>query len=198
MQIIYPPLVEQAFQFIVSQGIDATKDELYKKMVEDGMLTETGNPTKKAIDQGIVAEYKQKHKTLSEFKKAYPIFENYETSEFTQQAGIWYVSQKVIDDIHSILKRNDCDIDTLNQIKTYFGYRNYDYPHGSIPETKGVYHPLYTPYDDSMFRIVDGLVTIPKEVMADILYRCEIGELEVDPDTVEGFKNLLESMEDFK
>ncbi|MGM0253131.1 hypothetical protein IGJ99_000685 [Enterococcus sp. AZ095b] len=195
MQIIYPPLVEQAFQFITSQGIKATKDQLYKQMVEDGILTETGGPTKKAIDQGIVAVYQQKHETLKEFKKEYPIFKGYGRSEFTQQDGIWYVSQKIIKDVQAILDANDCDIDIFNQIRTYFDYRNYDDPHGSIAEIKGVYHPLYTPYDDSLFEIVNGKVAIPLGVMADIVYRCECGELDVDADVIEGFKSLLARME---
>ena len=195
MQIIYPPLVEQAFQFITSQGIETTKDQLYKKMVEDGLLTETGDPTKKAIDQGIVDVYQQKHETLKEFKKEYPIFKVYGESEFTQQDGIWYVSQKIIKDVQAILDANDCDVDTFNQIQTYFDYRNYDDPHGSIAEIKGVYHPLYTPYDDSLFEMVNGLVAIPLKVMADIVYRCEFGELDVDAETIEGFKDLLARME---
>lgn len=195
MQIIYPPLVEQAFQFITSQGIEITKDQLYKKMVEDGLLTETGDPTKKAIDQGIVDVYQQKHETLKEFKKEYPIFNDYKKSEFTQQGGIWYVSQKIIKDVQAILDANDCDIDTFNQIRTYFDYRNYDDPHGSIDEIKGVYHPLYTPYDDSLFEMVNGQVAIPLEVMADIVYRCEYGELDADADVIEGFKSLLARME---
>lgn len=195
LQIIYPPLVEQAFQFITSQGIKATKDQLYKQMVEDGILTETGGPTKKAIDQGIVAVYQQKHETLKEFLRDYPIFKGYTTSEFTQQDGIWYVSQKVIKDIQAILDANDSDIDTFNQIQTYFDYRNYDDPHGSIAEIKGIYHPLYTPYDESLFEIVNGKVAIPFGVMADIVYRCEVGELDVDDDTINGFKVLLARME---
>lgn len=196
MQIIYPPLVEQAFQFITSQGIETTKDQLYKKMVEDGLLTETGDPTKKAIDQGIVDVYQQKHETLKEFKNEYPIFKDYGKSEFTQQNGIWYISQKIIKDVQAILDTNDCDVDTFNQIQTYFDYRNYDEPHGSIAEIKGVYHPLYTPYDDSLFKVVNGQFAVPLEVMTDIVYRCEFGELDVDEDILEGFKGLLAKMED--
>lgn len=196
MQIIYPPLVEQAYQFIVNEGISATREEVYKMMVDDGMLTQTGNPTKKAIDQGIIAEYKQQHDTLKEFKKSYPLFKRYPAKEFTQQEGIWYVSQRVIADIQAILDANNCDRDTLMQIETYFRFRNYDNPHGSIAETKGVYHPLYTPYDDSMFQVVNGQVAVPQEVLNDIVRRCEIGELDADKETIQGFKDMLARMED--
>lgn len=196
MRVIYPPLVEQAYQFIVNQGIDATKEGVYKMMVADGVLTPTGNPTDKALSQGIIAEYKQHYDTLKEFKRAYPLFKHYPVKEFTQQDGIWYVSQKVIQDIQAILDANNCDKDTLMQIETYFRFRNYDNPHGSIAETKGVYHPLYTPYEDSEFQIVDGLVAIPKSIMSDIVRRCEIGELDVEEKTFLGFKEMLARMEE--
>lgn len=195
MKVIYPPLVEQSYQFIIQQGIETTKSEVYQMMVAEGMLTQTGEPTKKALEEGIVTEYKQQHHTLKEFKREYSIFRHYPAKEFTQQAGIWYVSQKVIADIQAILDANNCDVDTFNQINTYFNFRNYDNPHGSIAEIKGVYHPLYTPYDNSLFQFVNGQVAIPKEIMTDIIRRCDEGELDVDRDTIEGFKQLLAQME---
>ena len=195
MEIVYPPLVEQSYQFITQQGISVTKADVYQMMVTEGMLTQTGDPTKKALEQGIVTEYKQQHRTLKEFKREYPIFRGYPVKEFTQQDGVWYVSQDVIADIQSILDANNCDIDTLNQIDMYFKFRNYDDPHGSIAEIKGVYHPLYTPYDDSVFQIVNGQVAVPQEVLADIIRRCDDCELNVDRDTLEGFKHLLAQME---
>lgn len=195
MKIVYPPLVEQSYQFITQQGISVTKADVYQMMVSEGMLTQTGDPTKKALELGIVTEYKQQHRTLKEFKQEYPIFRGYPVKEFTQQDGVWYVSQDVIEDIQSILDANNCDIDTLNQIDMYFKFRNYDDPHGSISEIKGVYHPLYTPYDDSMFHIVNGQVAVPQEVLTDIIRRCDDHDLKVDRDTLEGFKYLLAQME---
>lgn len=195
MEIIYPPLVEQSYQFITQQSIAVTKAEVYQMMVSEGMLTQTGEPTKKALEQGIVTEYKQQHRTLKEFKQEYPIFKGYPVKEFTQQEGVWYVSQDVIADIQAILDANNCDVDTLNQIDMYFKFRNYDDPHGSIAEIKGVYHPLYTPYDDSTFYIVNGKVAVSQEVLADIIRRCDDRELNVDRETLEGFKHLLAQME---
>lgn len=195
MKVIYPPLVEQSYQFITQQGIKVTKAEVYQMMVSEGMLTQTGKPTKKALKQGIITEYKQQHHNLKEFKQEYPIFKNYPRQEFTQQDGVWYVSQDVIADIQAILDTNNCDIDTFNQIDMYFKFRNYDDPHGSIAEIKGVYHPLYTPYEDSMFQIVNGQVAVPQKVLTDIIRRCDDRELNVDRDTLEGFKHLLAQME---
>ncbi|MFC0276726.1 hypothetical protein ACFFH2_08425 [Enterococcus devriesei] len=89
----------------------------------------------------------------------------------------------------------DYSPDELNQVVSYFEMRNYADPHHSIPEIKGVYHPLYTPYDDSMFQIIDGLVAVPQGVLSDIIQRCENGELEVDLAQLEGFKRLLGKMD---
>ncbi|EOB3407466.1 hypothetical protein ACIJDF_002551 [Enterococcus hirae] len=196
MKIIYPPLVEQAYQFLINQGVTTTKDKVYKMMVNEGTITETGIPTKTALEEGIFKEFNQKHKTLGEFIEEYPIFKHYPPKEFTQQDGIWYVSQKIIRDIQEILKVNNCDRDTFIQIEAYFKFRNYENPHGSISEIKGVYHPLYTPYDDSEFQFVDGLVAIPYSIISDIVRRCESGELDVEEKEFLGFKEILERLED--
>jgi hypothetical protein len=196
MKIIYPALVEQAYKFITNQGIKTTKAEVYKMQVADGMLKQNGEPTQKAIDEGLVSEFKQTHATLKQFKKEYPIFKKYGKNEFTQQEGIWYVSQNVIKDVHKKIKAKSPDFDELQQLDVYFNYRNYDNPYGSIAEVKGIFHPLYTPYDDSMFKFVDGLVAIPKTIMADILHRCETGELEVDEATLDEFRQILNRMEE--
>ncbi|MFG5501770.1 hypothetical protein ACFJYO_15370, partial [Enterococcus faecalis] len=72
--IVYPSLVEQSYQFMCEQGIEVTKAEVYKMMIQEGLLTETGNPTNEAIRQGLVTEFNQAHATLAEFKKEYPVF----------------------------------------------------------------------------------------------------------------------------
>lgn len=191
MNIIYPPLVEQSYQFMLKQGIDVTKAEVYKMMVKEGVITQTGDPTKKAIKQGLVSEFSREHRTLKEFKREYPIFKHYPSKEFTQQEGVWYVSQKIIADVEQVLKKNNCDRDTFIQIQTYFDFRNYDNPHASIAETKGVFHPLYTPYPEEAFRIVDGLVAIPQSIVEDIARRVETGEIEANVDKL---NELIEIM----
>ncbi|MFG5564215.1 hypothetical protein ACFJYA_08145 [Enterococcus faecalis] len=178
--IVYPSLVEQSYQFMCEQGIEVTKAEVYKMMIQEGLLTETGNPTNEAIRQGLVTEFNQAHATLAEFKKEYPVFKHYSNEEFTQQEGIWYVSQKIIADIEQILAKNNCDRDLFIQIETYFNFRNYDNPHGSIAETKGVFHPWYTPYPDEAFQIVDGKVAVSKDILEDMARRVEKGELDMD------------------
>lgn len=191
MNIIYPPLVEKLYQFMLKQGFYVQKAEVYKMMVKEGVITQTGEPTKKAIKQGLFSEFKRGHRTLKEFKREYPIFENYPSEEFTQQEGVWYVSQKILADIEQIVENNNCDRDTFIQLQTYFDFRNYDNPHASIAETKGVYHPIYTPYPDEAFQIVDGLVSVPRSIAEDILKRVENGDLQGD---INKLKQLIKSM----
>lgn len=194
MEIIYPPLVEQAYQFITKEGGITTKEEVYKMLVENDVLTETGEPTKTALKQGFVTEFHQSHETLNEFKREYPIFKQYPEEEFTQQDGIWYISQKIIREIPVILEKANYDSDVFEQIESYFGFRNYEDPHGSIAEMKGVYHPLYTLYEDDQFQVVDGSVAIPFSVLSDIICRCENGDLEVDEEMLFGLKEIVARM----
>lgn len=180
MKIIYPPLVEQAYVFAKAQGLDVTKEDMYKMQVKEGFLSETGEPTQLAIDEGLVTAFQQKHETLKQFKKEYPIFHRYPSKEFTQQAGVWYVSQKVLDETVDKLEQDLFGYDEKQQLKVYMSYRDYEDPYGSIPVMKGVFHPWYTPYDDSQFHVVDGLVAVPESIVADMARRAECGELDLD------------------
>ena len=52
--IKYPPLVEQAYSHFLSIGLYPNKDKLYKMLVDEGMIDELGNPTQRAINEGLV------------------------------------------------------------------------------------------------------------------------------------------------
>lgn len=52
--IEYPPLIEQAYNHLLSIGLHPNKDKLYKMLVDEGMIDELGNPTQRAIDKGLV------------------------------------------------------------------------------------------------------------------------------------------------
>ena len=52
--IKYPPLVEQAYSHFLSIGLRPNKDKLYKMLVDEGMIDELGNPTQRAINEGLV------------------------------------------------------------------------------------------------------------------------------------------------
>lgn len=78
--IQYPPLVEQAYNYMLSQGMaEVTKQDVYKMMVDEKMISEDGTPTKKALKQGLVNEATD---PISIFKAQYPIFASIDDKYF--------------------------------------------------------------------------------------------------------------------
>ena len=56
MNIVYPPLVEQMYKFMHKIDKSLTKQDVYKKAIEINMIDQLGNPTKWALDNGLVSE----------------------------------------------------------------------------------------------------------------------------------------------
>lgn len=56
MNVIYPPLVEQMYKFMHEIDKNVTKQDVYKKAIENNMIDQQGNPTKWALDNGLVSE----------------------------------------------------------------------------------------------------------------------------------------------
>ncbi len=56
MNIVYPPLVEQAYQMMKQLNKNVSKQEIYKKLIEINMIDQQGNPTKWALDNRLVSE----------------------------------------------------------------------------------------------------------------------------------------------
>lgn len=56
MNIVYPPLVEQMYKFMHKIDKSLTKQDVYKKAIEINMIDQQGNPTKWALDNGLVSE----------------------------------------------------------------------------------------------------------------------------------------------
>ncbi|EKY8188984.1 hypothetical protein Q7187_002566 [Enterococcus faecalis] len=55
MNIIYPPLVEQSFQFYQDYEQERyDKSELYRIMVMKNIINENGTPTEEALKKGLV------------------------------------------------------------------------------------------------------------------------------------------------
>lgn len=59
MNIVYPPLVEQAYQMMKQLNKNVSKQEIYKKLIEINMIDQQGNPTKWALDKGYISEASQ-------------------------------------------------------------------------------------------------------------------------------------------
>lgn len=56
MNIVYPSLVEQAYQMMKQLNKNVSKQEIDKKLIEINMIDQQGNPTKWALDNGLVSE----------------------------------------------------------------------------------------------------------------------------------------------
>lgn len=56
MNIVYPPLVEQAYQMMKKLNKNVSKQEVYKKLIEVNMIDQQGKPTKWALDNGLISE----------------------------------------------------------------------------------------------------------------------------------------------
>lgn len=56
MNIVYPSLVEQAYQMMKQLNKNVSKQDVYKKLIEINMIDQQGNPTKWALDNGLVSE----------------------------------------------------------------------------------------------------------------------------------------------
>lgn len=60
MRVLYPKLVEEAYNYIaesepaVKNAPNAVKSAIYSKMVNDGIIDENGEPTQTAIDRGFI------------------------------------------------------------------------------------------------------------------------------------------------
>lgn len=71
--IQYPPLVEQAYSFMLANGLQVKKDQVYKFLVESNMIDEHGNPTQKAIEDGLINKAGDDD-LIGQFKARNPLF----------------------------------------------------------------------------------------------------------------------------
>lgn len=107
MKIVYPSLVEQAFKMIRDNGEDVShpndlKARLYKDMVAGGLLNPDGTPTRKSIDEGLVAGFSQDDQgeyepdTVAGLKLMYPMYEGFNDNHFTKTEQGWAADSYVI------------------------------------------------------------------------------------------------------
>lgn len=118
MRVLYPRLVEEAYQYIaeaepfVKNAPNAIKSEIYSKMVNDGVIDENGEPTQTAIDRGLVEESStveaDEPDTLEEFKELYPCYKEYDDSHFSHTEQGWAIDWYVMKSL-SLKALNDPD-----------------------------------------------------------------------------------------
>ena len=114
--IIYPPLVEQAFEFIqkVTGGKGISKPELYKKLVNEGLLDKNGNPTKMALEQGLVEENKVLEPVAPEIVEIAKQVLPEEYIKITPE-GNFYISFDAIEYLDNLLNKPELDSDTADK-----------------------------------------------------------------------------------
>lgn len=85
--IIYPELVEQSHAYLLSRSVDVSKDVVYRNMIKCHLIDQNGQPTRKAIDEGLVSEANDPN-SLALFKARNPLFLPYDDRHFTWVAKL--------------------------------------------------------------------------------------------------------------
>lgn len=108
MKIVYPKLVEDAFKVASQHGqidprrVNDVKSQIYRIMVDRGVLSELGEPTQLAVQMGIaggldpVADKNHTELSLSEFKRQWPMYGEFDDSHFLLIDGEWMSDAYVI------------------------------------------------------------------------------------------------------
>ncbi|BCA86284.1 hypothetical protein EsVE80_18070 [Enterococcus saigonensis] len=125
MEIIYPPLVEEYFKY--QQGkrnFLLEKSKVYKDMVVTGLITETGMPTEKALESGMIKDfYEEKNLSFADFLVLYPIFTNYDPTLFQQIDGFWEITLDFKNELLQTLADDKLDYDEALQLQMYLEER---------------------------------------------------------------------------
>ena len=66
--IKYPNLKEQAKNQLKKDGFSVTKAQVYKRMLDIGMIEKDGTPTQNALNAGLIEKIKQARKLLKELE----------------------------------------------------------------------------------------------------------------------------------
>ncbi|GMA07731.1 hypothetical protein GCM10025886_08820 [Tetragenococcus halophilus subsp. flandriensis] len=126
MEIIYPPLVEQSIQYHTQGNEQKTisKAEMYRSMVEKGILTENGLPTDYALENGWIKDfYEDELLSFEAFLKIYPVFKNYDPELFQIIDGFWEIPIRLKEELLQEISENKFDYDEVIQIKEYLAER---------------------------------------------------------------------------
>lgn len=121
MDIIYPPLVEQSFEFYQnSEGKNISRSELYRIMVENRIIHENGSPTDEAIKNGFVKDFYEAYDlTFNEFLVLYPVFKNYAPELFEKIDGFWEIPVSLKEELVVQLQIREYSYDEKKQIKAF-------------------------------------------------------------------------------
>lgn len=125
MNIIYPPLVEQSFQFYQrNSNEEFSKTDLYRSMVANQIITENGNPTAEAIERGFVRDfYEEQDLSFKEFLAIYPIFTAYEAELFQKIDGFWEIPISLKNELMIQLEQGKLSYDEQVQVEEFLSER---------------------------------------------------------------------------
>ncbi|WP_207940564.1 hypothetical protein DOK78_001928 [Enterococcus sp. DIV2402] len=122
MKIVYPPLVEQSVTYHATQHI--SKADMYRSMVEKGIITENGLPTEYALENGWIKDfYEKENLSFDEFLAIYPIFEEYDQELFKLVDGFWEIPITLKEELLQALASENVNYDEKIQIEEYLADR---------------------------------------------------------------------------
>lgn len=111
--IKYPNLIEQAYNQLKKEGFSVTKAQVYKRMLNIGMIEKDGMPTQKALDNGLIESPQD---PIKMFKAQYPIFSIVDDKHFKVIDGIVKIDAKGITQTSTYILNNKKDFNNY-QIK---------------------------------------------------------------------------------
>lgn len=128
MKIKYPQLVETAFD-ILSKSVplnmakaNSIKADIYRELVDEGVLDSNGWPTQLAFDKGLIDS--GQHQTLAEYKREFPQLKGFSSDHFKFTTAGWGVDNYVMRSLaYKQLAESDNEYDrqmalnTLHQIE---------------------------------------------------------------------------------
>lgn len=125
MEIIYPPLVEEGLSYLLGQKQEVgSKAELYRSMVEKEMISETGEPTEHALEQGWIKAFDEKEGlSFISFLELYPVFQRYDLSQFQQIDGFWEIPLSMKEQLLQDLSEEVFPYDEKIQLEEYLADR---------------------------------------------------------------------------
>lgn len=125
MEIIYPPLVEESVRYhLKGRNRISDKAAMYRTMVEKGIISDNGQPTTYALEQGLVKEfYEEADLSLADFLAIYPVFQQYDLELFQKIDGFWEIPLKLKATLLQDLSTGEFDYDEAIQLKEYLADR---------------------------------------------------------------------------
>lgn len=111
--IKYPNLIEQAYNQLKKDGFSVTKAQVYKRMLDIGMIEKDGTPTQNALNAGLI---ESPTNPIRMFKAQYPIFSIVDDKHFKVVDGIVKIDTKGIIQASTYILNNKKDFNNY-QIK---------------------------------------------------------------------------------